>query len=306
MTEFATTLLIPDWPAPAYVKSLFTTRHGGVSVAPYDCLNLGQHVGDAPAAVQENRQRLHHFIAQQAAPGVRTELVFLQQVHGCDVARLSSPAAPSQPALLPAADAVLSTEAGLVCTIMVADCLPVLFAHPRAKVVAAAHAGWPGLAGKNGAGVIESTWQQFLQAVRTDPACAGASEADIAAESLVWLGPCIGPTAFEVGQDVFQAFVGTNASAQNPAPQPGLAGAPASERDCFVPIAERPGKWLGNLPALARVRLARLGITHIYGNDGSLAWCTFSQPTQYFSHRRDGASLGATGRMAVCIWLQES
>jgi len=258
--------LVPDWPAPPGVQALCTTRAGGVSAAPYDCLNLGAHVGDDAAAVQSNRQVLQSVL-QSATANARA--VFLNQVHGTDAVRidLGTPDATT-------ADACLATTPGAVCTIMVADCLPALFAHRSGSVVAAAHAGWRGLAGEQGQGVLESTVKGL------------AEQGAPAAEVIAWLGPCIGPTAFEVGAEVRAAFCDADAAAQT----------------CFVARTDAPGKYLCDLAGLARLRLRALGITQIYGNDGTAPWCTVTNVSRFFSHRRDAAVLGASGRFAACIW----
>jgi YfiH family protein len=256
--------LVPDWPAPPGVHALCTTRTGGVSAAPYDRLNLGAHVGDDAVAVQANRQVLQSALQQRTA-GARA--VFLNQVHGTEVAVIDT-ATPDATA----ADACLASVPGAVCTIMVADCLPVLFAHRSGRVVAAAHAGWRGLAGKAGLGVLESTVKSLGEQ--------GAPAAGV----IAWLGPCIGPSAFEVGAEVRAAFCDQD---------------PAAEA-CFV---ARPGdKFLADLAGLARLRLAALGITGVYGNDGTAPWCTVGNASRFFSHRRDTASLGGSGRFAACIW----
>jgi hypothetical protein len=252
------------------VRALFTLRgHGaadGASAAPRDFFNLGDHVGDAPAAVAANRARLQHTL------GARP--VFMNQVHGVQVARLAPGVADGI-----TADAALTTQPGLACTVMVADCLPVLLADSAGTTVAAAHAGWRGLAG----GVLEQTLMSFRAAAPDHQARAAIENA--ANPVLAWLGPCIGPTAFEVGDEVRAAFVAAD------------AGAAA----CFAP--QRPGKFLADLPALARRRLAALGVTRVYGNDGSAPWCTVAQLGQFFSYRRDQARQGGSGRMAACIWL---
>ena len=235
--------MVPDWPAPPSVRALFTSRSGGVSVAPFDSFNLGDHVRDEPVAVAHNRAQLAQAVGQRP--------VFLQQVHGTAVAVLDANTPDGT-----VADACLSTVPGVVCTIMVADCLPVLFAHASGAVVAAVQA--------------------------TDPA---ATPASVAQHTLAWLGPCIGPEAFEVGPEVREAFV---------------AQQPAAHR-AFVPVGG--GKFLANLPALARGRLAAMGVTQMAGNDGTADWCTATQTSRFFSHRRDAARLGSTGRMAACIWL---
>ena len=262
--------LRPKWPAPPGVHALFTTRAGGVSRAPFDTLNLGDHVGDDPQAVAANRAALGNMLGGRP--------VFLQQVHGTAVVRLVAQTPDGTQA-----DASLSTEPGLACTVMVADCLPVLFSETQGSQVAAAHAGWRGLAGTAGQGVMESTFDALVaQAQQRDPL---RSREALAADTLVWLGPCIGPTAFEVGPEVRAAFLATN-----------LASAA-----CFTALPA--GKWLADLAALARLRLRALGIERIYGNDSSASWCTVGQASDFFSHRRDAARLGSTGRMAACIWL---
>ncbi|MDB5851353.1 MAG: laccase [Rhodoferax sp.] len=252
--------LVPDWPAPTHVRAVFSTRDGGVSAAPFDTLNLGDHVNDAPDAVRANRAVLREAIG--ATP------VFLQQVHGQQVATLDR--ARTDEATT-AADACVTTEPGLACTIMVADCLPVLFTDRQGVAVAAAHAGWRGLAGASGSGVLEA-------AVRAVNAAASSDVPTL----LAWLGPCIGPKAFEVGDEVREAFVAQQAEASA----------------WFSPCA--PGKWLADLPGLARLRLRTLGFldAQVYGNDSSCAWCTVNNPSRFFSYRRERV----TGRMAACIW----
>ena len=246
----------PEWPAPAGVRALCTTRDGGVSAAPFDSFNLGDHVRDEPAAVAANRAALAGLTAP-ARP------VFLQQVHG--TAWIPLDATTPDGAV---ADAALVTAPGVAATIMVADCLPVLFAHASGQAVAAAHAGWRGLV----SGVLEAT----LQALR---AAAGPGEV------IAWLGPAIGPTAFEVGDEVHAAFVAADPAAR-----------------AHFRTHTTPGKWWADLPALARQRLRSAGVASVHGNDGGAAWCTVSQPSRFFSHRRDAARLGSTGRFAACIW----
>ena len=253
--------LVPDWPAPPCVRALCTTRAGGVSAAPYDSLNLGDHVGDDPVSVEENRARLATHI------GVRP--VFLQQVHGTQVLQLT-PHTPHAST----ADACVTTQPQVACTIMVADCLPALFTDTSGAVVGAAHAGWRGLCN----GVIEQSLERFSALASEKPAQAAIKS--IANEVLVWLGPCIGPTAFEVGPEVREAFVAKDPQAEA----------------CFTPLVS--GKYLADLPALARQRLAAWGVSRIYGNDSSPSWCTVTNAATYFSHRRDRVS----GRFAACIW----
>jgi polyphenol oxidase len=257
------------------VRAVFTTRHGGCSAAPFDSLNLGDHVGDAADKVAENRRTLQTAI--DARP------VFLRQVHGTSSIELQSATPDGQ-----TADACLTATRQLACTVMVADCLPVLFATEDGLLVGAAHAGWRGLAGQgteNAAekGVLEVFYESFS-------AVAQGIRARAAIKTIAWLGPCIGPNAFEVGPEVKAAFA---------------CGSCESDA-CFSDLGN--GKYLADLPALARLRLRALGIDAVYGNDGSDAWCTVRQPRRFFSHRRDAApgvnALRSTGRMAACIWLQ--
>ncbi|MCC6172648.1 MAG: peptidoglycan editing factor PgeF [Gammaproteobacteria bacterium] len=275
MSELAArpAFLVPDWPAPARVRAAFSLRGGGVSAAPWASLNLGGHVGDDPAAVRENRRRLCEALA------LPTEPCWLDQVHGVEVVRVCTPPATSAPALAPVpkpaaaaasgvagappmADASVTDRPGVVLAIMVADCIPVLFCDREGTIVGAAHAGWRGLA----AGVLENT----------------VAALGVAADRLLaWLGPAIGPVRFEVGSEVRDAFL---ASASGPQ---------AAAR--FVPSPA--GRWLCDLPGLARDRLLRLGITRVAGGE----LCTVSDPDRFFSHRRDAPR---TGRMAALIWLQ--
>ncbi|PIT77932.1 peptidoglycan editing factor PgeF [Limnohabitans sp. G3-2] len=260
MTSLADLGWLADWPAPAHVRTLMTDRRGGVSAPPWDSMNLGDHVGDALAHVQSNRALL------QSAVGA--PLIFLKQVHGQTVAHLDAHSRSGTEA-----DACIATGPQAACTIMVADCLPVLMCDTQGQWVAAAHAGWRGLAGQAGEGVLESLRS-------TSPVEQTRSE-----DILVWLGPCIGPQAFEVGDEVRAAFCQHNAAPQA----------------LFKPLS--PGKWLADLAGLARWRLRQLGIDKIYGNDGHPDWCTVSNSVRFFSHRRDSPTLGQSGRMAACIWL---
>ena len=257
--------MVPDWPAPAHVRALCTTRAGGQSASPYGSLNLGDHVGDDPVDVAANRATLQQAIT--ARP------VFLTQVHGVEAVPLRADTLHGTPA-----DGCVTARPRLACTVMVADCLPVLLTDEQGSRVAAAHAGWRGLAGQGGVGILEGVLACF-QAV------APVDSAYNASKIIAWLGPCIGPQAFEVGADVRDAFL-----AQDPAAaalfRPGPSGASG-------------GKWLADLAGLARLRLAALGVTRVYGNDASPPWCTVSQSSRFFSHRRDRVS----GRMAACIWL---
>jgi YfiH family protein len=235
---------LPDWPAPERVKSLMTTRAGGVSNPPWASLNLGDHVGDDPAHVAANRARLREQLP--AEPG------WLRQVHSARVVELGREANFE-------ADASFTRQTGQVCAVLTADCLPVLFCDRAGSVVAAAHAGWRGLAG----GVLEAT----VAAMQVPPG-----------GLLAWMGAAIGPQAFEVGDDVCDAFVDRH---------PEAAAA-------FVPHA--PGKWLADIYQLARIRLHHAGVQAIYGGGR----CTFSEADSFYSYRRDGV----TGRMASLIWLE--
>ncbi len=268
---------MPNWPAPANVRAVFTTRQGGASNAPWDSMNLGDHVGDTPAHVNANRA----LLAQ--ATGVRS--VFLQQVHGSGVAMLDSctHAADGYPA-----DACVATHDRLACTIMVADCLPVLLCTEDGSVVAAAHAGWRGLAGgPDGVGVLESVYAAFCASFRL---LRQSGRVLPAIKTIAWLGPCIGPGAFEVGSEVKTCFEAVQ---------------PTSAK-CFSSLGT--GKYLADLSGLARLRLQALGITQVYGNDGTAPWCTAGNPSRFFSHRRDaglqGNGLRTTGRMAAAVWRE--
>jgi polyphenol oxidase len=244
--------LLPQWRAEG-VGAVMTTRAGGISRAPFDSMNIRFAVGDDHAAVVHNRELL--------ATAIGVVPVYLNQVHGAAVVRLRRrDAAVGAP--LHTADASISTERGIACTAQVADCLPVLFAAPAGRGVGAAHAGWRGLA----LGVLEATVQQLCEAVRCEPG-----------ELRAWLGACIGPTRFEVGADVLQAF-GVD-------PQ-------ASDLALFVPC--KPGKWFANLPQLARERLKAAGVQAISGG----VWCTVDEASRFYSFRRDGV----TGRMVAAVW----
>ncbi|MGO2202444.1 peptidoglycan editing factor PgeF [Pseudomonas helleri] len=238
------TFLIPDWPAPAGVKACVTTRAGGVSVAPFDSFNLGDHVGDDPVAVAHNRHRLTHIFDVQPA--------WLSQVHGVVVA-------PATPGQIAEADASWTATPGIACTVMTADCLPALFCDRAGTRVAAAHAGWRGLA----AGVLEAA----AQSLNVEPQ-----------DILVWLGPAIGPKAFEVGGEVREVFIKD------------LPDAAAA----FVPSINE-GRYMADIYELARLRLARCGITAVYGG----GFCTVTDP-RFFSYRRSPR----TGRFASLVWIE--
>lgn len=241
-------LITPDWPAPANIHAYSTTRTGGVSLPPYDSLNLGDHVGDEPDAVTENRRRLVE------AASLPSEPRWLSQVHGTCTANADEVSSGCE------ADASHTSRPDVVCAVLTADCLPVLMCDSEGHHVAAVHAGWRGLLN----GVIERT----IDAMGTS------------APMLAWLGPAIGPQAFEVGDEVRQAFIEVNAAAES----------------AFVPSPA--GRWMADIYTLARMRLEAFGISAVYGGDH----CTFSEPEKFFSYRRDGQ----TGRMASLIWIGDN
>lgn len=291
--QWPSSWLVPDWPAVPGVHAVCTSREGGVSQAPWGSLNLGDHVSDDPAHVRRNRE-LFNAALQALTPGACT--AFLQQVHGVDVLALNAGNVASSNGA--AFDACVSSDAGVVCTIMVADCLPVLLAHDSGLVVGAAHAGWRGLAGMPpgrkiadgplAVGVLERIFESFCQEVQVQQALPAIKKEvpRIAAHTQAWLGPCIGPESFEVGTEVRDIFVAHDAAAAQ----------------YFAEVRGSQGKYLANLPMLARQRLAALGIAAIFGNDGSQPWCTVSNASRFFSHRRDAARLGSSGRLAASIW----
>jgi YfiH family protein len=274
-------LITPEWPAPAGVRAAFTLRTGGVSLAPYDSLNMGAAIGDSPEAVAENRRRVQEALRLPAEPG------WLEQVHGVEVVALGGRGAVVGPgggaagaaragqddfegrAALGAmplgqgavlrGDASVAWGPGRVCAIRVADCMPVLFAAVDGSAVGAAHAGWRGLAG----GVLEAT----------------VARLGVPASRLIaWMGPAIGPANFEVGDDVRTAFMAMDGEAAS----------------AFVGNAR--GRWQCDLYALARRRLAALGVAGVYGG----GWCTFAESELFFSYRRSGQC----GRMAALIWIE--
>lgn len=248
-------LVRPDWKAPARVQVVSTTRHGGVSEPPYDSLNLGLHVGDDVAAVDTNRRRLAQALGLPSAPR------WLPQVHGNRVVELRPGDIPSrEPATPGEADGAWCEAGGVVIAIMTADCLPVVICDEAGSRVAACHAGWRGLA----AGVLDATLAVFRP------------ESTLHA----WLGPAIGPTAFEVGEEVREAFVERD----------------AAHADAFVATAVS-GKYLADLYCLARQVLQRSGRTMVISGGDR---CTFSEATHFHSHRRDGVR---SGRMATLAWL---
>lgn len=233
-----------DWPAPGNIRALVTLRSGGVSEACYASLNPALHVGDEPGAVLANRRRIGEMLHLPSEP------VWLEQVHGCRVVEVQT----GMP--LQQAEAGFTRQAGVVCAVMTADCLPLLLCNRQGTCIAAVHGGWRGLL----AGVIENTVQAMAEK-----------------QLLAWLGPAIGPSCFEVGADVRNAFVDKSADF-----------APAFQ-------AAENGRWLADIYRIARIILARLKIHSVYGGDH----CTFSEPQRFYSYRRDGR----TGRMAALIWM---
>jgi YfiH family protein len=247
----------------APVAATMTTRLGGASGGPWAAMNLGDAVGDAADAVAHNRRAFARAI------GARP--VFLKQVHGAHVARVGvaeARACLQDGAAAIEADASVTTESGVACTVLVADCLPLLFAAPGGRAVGAAHAGWRGLAG----GVVEAALQAVCEA-------AGCDAGDVRC----WLGACIGPRRFEVGADVLQAF------GADPAGTDALRFAPCRAAD------GTQRRWLANLPQLARDRLRSAGVHRVAGG----TWCTFEDSARFYSFRRDGI----TGRMAAAVWI---
>ncbi len=249
MPESADTFL-HDWPLPQGVKVLITTRRGGISLGPYASLNLGMQVGDDPAAVAENRRRV-----REQLPG---DPLWMNQVHGTRVVVIGEDV---QRAVPPTADAATTRLLARPCAVMVADCLPILLCDESGSCVAAVHAGWRGLA----AGVIEHT----LAAMQVPPG-----------QVMACFGPAIGPLAFEVGQDVVDAF----------------AKAGLESKRAFTASADQDGKFLADIYELARQRLSAAGVGQVFGG----GVCTLSTPARFFSYRRDGV----TGRMAAFIWRE--
>jgi len=238
----------PDWPAPPGVRAWVTERAGGVSASAYSALNLATHVGDEPAHVAANRNLL------RAALNLPSEPVWLEQVHGTEVLDLN--AGGQRPA-----DGAVTSRPGIVCVVMTADCLPVLFCDRRGRRIGIAHAGWRGL--------LHGVLPAAIRAMSTEPA-----------QLLAWLGPAIGPQAYEVGAEVRDAFADRGSAAL----------------DCFT--ANPRGRWQADLYALARCSLAAAGVTAVHGG----GFCTFAESARFFSHRREAPC----GRMASLIWLEKT
>ena len=240
--------ITPNWPAPANVKALQTTRAGGISRGSYNSLNFGSHVNDEPMHVAHNRQLLSDFLP--------SEPVWLNQVHGINAVDAA------QTDCLPAADASFSTRKNVVCVTMTADCLPILLCNQAGTAVASIHAGWRGLCD----GIIDATVSKMP-----------VNSADL----IAWLGPAIGPNAFEVGAEVREQFMIKDAKSE-------IAFKKQGEN-------QAQDKWLADIYKIATQRLNNLGITQIYGGGE----CTYTDKEKFFSFRRDGQ----TGRMATLIWL---
>ena len=253
MTSLTNGFLKPEWDAPLSIQTLVTKRTGGVSLAPFDSFNLGDHVGDLPENVLANRALLRTYLP--------ADPIWLKQIHGVKVSKPST--------RLLEADAVVTNIPNEVLVIMTADCLPVLFTNQSGTVIGAAHAGWRGLC----AGVLENTVTEMTKLIRQD------ADKNI----IAWLGPAIGPQAFEVGQDVLNAFQDFGIS---------------YPQSAFSPIAEKPGKYLADIYSLARSRLESVGVDQIFGGQ----YCTVTQADQFFSYRRDGE----TGRFASLIWISDA
>lgn len=236
-----------DWPAPDFIKAGITLRQGGVSIAPYNSFNLATHVGDELAAVNENRAILNASLNLSAEPQ------WLEQIHSTEAVLL-----PNEERI-PKADASYTSNKNVVCAVMTADCLPLLITNKQGSCVAAIHAGWRGLCD----GIIETT----IKKLPVKPEIL-----------MVWLGPAIGADAYEVGEEVYDAFTKYNEEA----------------KQAFTPVSE--GHWLFDIYHLARLRLNALGVTQIYGGDH----CSLSEKEYFYSYRRDGV----TGRMASLIWIE--
>lgn len=241
-------LILPDWPAPPCVKAVSTTRRGGLSKAPYDHFNLALHVGDDPDAVHANRKLLKQSLKLPAEP------LWLNQIHSNQVIHSDQKGSCND------ADAMIGLQPGTVCVVMTADCLPLLICDRSGSKVSAVHAGWRGLL----AGIIE----RAIAALAIEPK-----------ELIAWLGPAIGPDAFEVDEPVISSFTNLD---------------PAYEQAFSV---NRPGHWLMDIYALAEMKLRRSGVQRISGGE----LCTASDASRFYSYRRDGR----TGRMASLIWIDK-
>ncbi len=243
--------IYPDWPAPAHVKALTTTRNGGFSVGPYASFNLSNLVGDEPGSVRRNRALLREVLKLPSDP------IWLTQVHGSRVIDAFDAAPGGE------ADGCVTGTPGVVCAVLTADCMPIFICDRRSTRIGILHGGWRGLA----TGLIE----EGLRKIQLPTA-----------NLLAWLGPAIGPSAYEVGDEVRQAFLRQDRE---------FAGA-------FTPVPNRQGRWLADLYHIARRRLRAQGVQEIYGG----LRCTLRERNLFYSHRRDGTC----GRMASLIWLDKS
>lgn len=243
MTDWPVDWIVPGWPAPKQVRACVTTRKGGTSQAPFDSFNLGDHVDDDPTAVAANRQRLQSLLGCEPA--------WMSQVH-------SSTVVEADPNACLVADANWTSVPGTASAVLTADCLPVLFCSLDGSQVAAAHAGWRGLAD----GVLEATV---------------AAMDNSGTQLMAWLGPAIGPDAFEVGAEVREAFVSRHAIAA----------------EAFVP-SRNAGRYMADIYQLARIRLAACGVTDVFGG----GFCTVTDP-RFYSYRR----AVRTGRFASLVWI---
>ncbi len=238
----------PDWPAPPSVRALTSTREGGVSLPPYASFNLARHVGDNSEHVDHNCSVLKQQLALAGEPH------WLKQVHGNALLNLDRNVTDN------VADGSFTKLTNKVCAVMTADCLPVLMCSSAGDRVAAVHAGWRGLA----AGII----RKAVEAMAVE-----------GSQLLVWLGPAIGPKKFDVGEEVYHAFVGRTAGAEN----------------AFEPI--EAGHWRADLYQLARLQLQALGVNQVFGGE----FCTYTDKEHFYSYRRDGV----TGRMASLVWIRD-
>ncbi len=248
-------LIKPDWPAPPSIVAFTTTRSGGISEGPYASFNLGHHVGDNPSHVNQNRQMLINSIKLPHEP------IWLNQTHSKIIINLDDLNNQSSETTLPNADGSYTTRPQQICAVLTADCLPVLLCNRTGTEIAAAHVGWRGCL----AGILSEAVKQF----RSQPS-----------ELMAWLGPAIGPEAFEVGPEVFEAF--TDRHPKN--------------KSAFIP--QTNGKYLANLYLLATLELNREGVTAVYGGD----YCTYTDEGMFFSYRKSG---GNTGRMASIIVISD-
>ncbi|MGP8306953.1 peptidoglycan editing factor PgeF [Vibrio sp. YIC-376] len=240
-------IIVPNWPAPKNVKAFASTRVGGFSTGLYHGLNVGAHVGDDLSLVEKNRDWL---VQQAEMPSVP---IWLNQTHSTIVTQVSEPTSHVLDA-----DGVFTRSRNIVCSAMTADCLPVIFTNTQGTQVAAVHAGWRGLSN----GIVENALAMF------------------SGDVMAWLGPAIGPQAFEVGEDVLQAFVDFDSQAEQ----------------AFTP-RDIKGKWFADMSKLATQRLNKAGVTQVF--DSGL--CTYQNQQDFYSYRRDGV----TGRQATFIWLED-